>query len=297
MLMRIARSLAGRRRVARCCNVFAAAGLGLILSAATGCMDAGGSVLVQLTEARRLAGELRTQFASAVEAGNRAVMADTDDASAAAAREAQQATADVERDAQALQRLLAALGYSSDEALLAEFNNRFAEYRALENTNLKAQRLLFGPARESVEAFRGALEKAIRLLPAAESPRGEALAYRAIAAVREIQVVEARHIAESEEAEMRSMEAEMAAADDVARRALERLRALVPQATADLAAAAAALDRFKATNTELVALSRRNSNVRSLALSMGRKRTVTGACDESLRALQEALMAHGFATR
>jgi hypothetical protein len=94
---------------------------------------------------------------------------------------------------------------------------------------------------------------------------------------------------------MRSMETEMTAADDVARRALERLRGLVPQAAADLAAAAAALDQFKTTNTELVALSRRNSNVRSLALSLGRKRTLTGACDESLRALQDALMTHGFA--
>jgi hypothetical protein len=43
--------------------------------------------------------------------------------------------------------------------------------------------------------------------------------------------------------------------------------------------AAAALDRFTAINTEIVTLSRRNSNVRSLALSLGRKRTVTALCD------------------
>jgi hypothetical protein len=280
--------------------------LGLMLAAA-GCMDGTGSVLVQLTEARRLAAELRVQFGKAVEAANRAVMADTDEASSAAAREAQQATETIERDAQALQRLVAALGYSTDERLLAEFNKRFTEYRALdatilplavENTNLKAQRLSFGPARDAAEAFRGALEKAIRSLPAAESARGEALAFRAIAAVREIQVVQARHIAESDEAEMRSMEAAMTAADETARQSLERLRGLAPQAAADVAAALAALDQFKATNTELVALSRRNSNVRSLALSMGRKRTVTGACDDSLKALQDALTAHGFsATR
>ena len=114
--------------------------------------------------------------------------------------------------------------------------------------------------------------------------------------MREIQAVQARHIAESDEAAMAAMETEMTAAEDAARRAVDRLRALVPQtAAADLAAATAALDAFKKTNTELVALSRRNSNVRSLALSLGRKRTLTGACDESLRALQDALMAHGFA--
>jgi hypothetical protein len=295
-----------KSRIDRRREVVAAAAIGLLIVTATGCMDAGGSVLVQLTEARRLAAELRMQFASGVEAANRAVMADTDDASATAAHEAQRATEAVEQDAHALQRLLEALGYSNDRRLLDEFSTRFAEYRALdatilplavENTNLKAQRLSFGPARESAEAFRGSLEKALRSLPGAEVSRSEGLVYRAIAAVREIQAIQARHIAESDESEMRSMETEMTAADEAARRALERLRSVAPQAAAEWSAATAALDAFKTTNAELIALSRRNSNVRSLALSMGRKRTLTGACDESLRALQDALAAHGFATR
>ena len=99
-----------------------------MLSVAAGCMDGTGSVLVQLTEARRLAAELRVQFATAVEAANRAVMADTDEASGAAAREAQQATEAIEHDVQALHRLIDALGYTSDGQLLDEFNTRFAEY-------------------------------------------------------------------------------------------------------------------------------------------------------------------------
>jgi hypothetical protein len=58
------------------------------------------------------------------------------------------------------------------------------------------------------------------------------------------------------------------------------------------------LERFKANNTEIVALSRRNSNVRSLALSLGRKRTITAQCDDQLRALEDALAKHEFrATR
>jgi alkylation response protein AidB-like acyl-CoA dehydrogenase len=52
---------------------------------------------------------------------------------------------------------------------------------------------------------------------------------------------------------------------DEASTALEALKALLPSAAGpQLAAAAAALDRFKANNAELVTLSRRNSNVRSL---------------------------------
>ena len=53
-----------------------------------------------------------------------------------------------------------------------------------------------------------------------------------------------------------------------------------------------------AVNDEIVALSRRNSNVRSLALSLGRKRMVTAECEDELRALEEALAKHEFtATR
>jgi hypothetical protein len=65
-----------------------------------------------------------------------------------------------------------------------------------------------------------------------------------------------------------------------------------------MSAATEALDRFEKINAELVTLSRRNSNVRSLALSLGRKRTVTALCDDQLRALEEALAKHAFsATR
>jgi hypothetical protein len=45
-------------------------------------------------------------------------------------------------------------------------------------------------------------------------------------------------------------------------------------------------------------LSRRNSNVRSLAMSLGEKRMLTAACEDSLRALRDALAKRGFtATR
>jgi hypothetical protein len=47
-------------------------------------------------------------------------------------------------------------------------------------------------------------------------------------------------------------------------------------------------------NDEIVALSRRNSNVRSLALSLGRKRVVVAECDDQLTALEQALAKRGF---
>ena len=47
-------------------------------------------------------------------------------------------------------------------------------------------------------------------------------------------------------------------------------------------------------NAQIIALSRRNTNVRSLALSLDQKRKLTGPCEETLHALQAALGRHGY---
>src|SRR3954453_21208392 len=72
----------------------------------------GGSaaVLNQQAEAHRLSADLRVQFARASDASNRAVMADTDEASRGAAHEAGQATQSVQRDTGTLRTVLQDLG-------------------------------------------------------------------------------------------------------------------------------------------------------------------------------------------
>ena len=47
-------------------------------------------------------------------------------------------------------------------------------------------------------------------------------------------------------------------------------------------------------NQQVVQLSRRNTNVRSLALTLGRKRVVAAEAEDQLRSLGEALAAHTF---
>ena len=49
-----------------------------------------------------------------------------------------------------------------------------------------------------------------------------------------------------------------------------------------------------ALNAQIVALSRRNTNVRSLALSMDQKRKLVAPCEETLSALHDALNKHGY---
>jgi len=284
--------------LASCVAIVAAA-------AAAACGDGSKLVLNQQAEAHRLAAHLHVQFSRAADASNRAVMADTDEASSAAAREAEQATKAVEHDTDTLRRILDELGDRDEARELDTFKARFAQYRALdadilplavENTNIKAQRLSFGPAQEAVDAFRKSIEAAGRLAAPKNSAPVEALVAKAVASVLEVQVIQARHIAESDEAAMTRMESTMKASEAAARKDLETLTgALPPAAHPQLADAASALDRLVTTNAEIVALSRRNSNVRSLALSLGKKRTVTAECDESLQALEDALARHHFA--
>jgi hypothetical protein len=278
------------------------------LSAAVGCISSPTTTLEQLMEARRLAADLTLRFTKAADAANRAVMGNTDEVSVAFARDAEQATQAVQNDADALRPILLSLGYSNETALLEEFARRFAEYRtldgsilelAVENTNLKAQRLSFGPAQEAADAFQAALGAVAPVDAEEDTWRTRALVATAVAAVREIQALQAPHIAEPDEAPMTRLEKRMDTSQGTARSALETLATVVrPESRPQLAAATAALDRFAGLNAEIIALSRRNTNVRSLALSLGQKRTLTAACEESLGALQEALAKRGFtATR
>jgi hypothetical protein len=279
----------------------------LVAIAMAACVNGSKPVLTQQAEAHRLASHLRVEFTRAADASNRAVMADTDEASTKAAHEAQQATESVRRDSDGLHRVLDELGDRTEAGQLDAFKARFDEYEkldqtilplAVENTNIKAQRLSFGPGQEAVNAFRQAIEAAAGG-SAASNPAAAAMASRVTAALLEVQVLEARHIAESDEGAMTRMEASMATAFKTASEGLDALKKLrLPIEAAQLAAAAAALERFSAVNAEIVTLSRRNSNVRSLALSLGRKRAVTAQCEDILQQLEDTLAQHHFsATR
>ena len=112
----------------------------------------------------------------------------------------------------------------------------------------------------------------------------------ALAALREIQALQAPHIAEADDAAMTRLEQSMKAAESAARSALGELSKLTSAETAsEVTKASAALDRFMASNAEIVRLSRANSNVQSLTLSLGQTRRLLAACDESLQSLELAL--------
>jgi len=269
-----------------------------VLGLTPGCQGRG-DFFAQLAESNRLAADLRVQFTQAADASNRAVMADTDAASLAFAHDAEKALRTVDAGVTALGLLLHSLTLVHEIQALEDFGKNLAKYReidrtilalAVENTNLKAQQVAFGPALEAADAFRDALATIAPRVPPKARCGAEGAIAKAVLAVREIQVLYGPHIAESSDATMTKMEQKMAALDTSARAAVESLAGLIPKdARPTLTTALSALERFKDLSHQIVALSRRNSNVRSLELSLQTKPALTAACDQNLRALQDLL--------
>ncbi len=266
---------------------------------AAACGDAQ-PVLRELMEARRLTSELRAAFLQASEASNRAVLADTDDVSAAAAKDAAEARAVVTERLASVETVVTALGYSAESDMLGRLETRFAEYEkldneilalAVENTNLKAQRLTFGAVREMADGISAEL---LQASGAARSAGVDAQVQAIRADVYELLFLEARHNAEADEAAMTQMEQRATAVAADARQRLAQLaRGTTGPAAPALRAAASFFERLMSTHDEVIALSRRNTNVRSLALTFGRARVVAAECADALRRLQDSLATHG----
>src|SRR5262245_40910909 len=97
----------------------------LALLLAAGCHRGIGVALTHQIEAQRLAADMRVQLHRSAEAVQRAIMADTDEASADFAREAQEATAALEADRRALEPILGEIGSEQEIELARDFTDAF----------------------------------------------------------------------------------------------------------------------------------------------------------------------------
>lgn len=245
-----------------------------------------------------LVGRMQVALASAAEAEKSAVMAPTDQESQAFADRSRAATAELERARVELARLLQEGGTEGERALLARFSGDFSALRALDeevlrlavrNTNLKAHALAFGPAAQALTELDEALERLVaRRAGSPQAARLERQADAARLGALRVQALLAPHIAEERDEEMTRLEGVMAGQVGRVRRALEGLAALA--GAAEVAPASAAFARYLELEGQVLALSRENTNVRSLALSLGRKRAAQAVCQDALAALQQAIL-------
>jgi len=245
---------------------------------------------------------MRLSIALASEAEKSAVMAITDEDSQIYADKARTATAAVEQERRELEQLQQSGGTRDEVAFLTQFSGAFTEFQridkgllelAVENTNLKAFSLAFGPAAEVLNEMDAALARIAAESgnsPLADDIKSIRLADGArIAALRLLSLLPP-HIAEESDQKMNEMEALMAKEDQAVRQNLERLAAL-PRlgGNPDLSTAKVRYTRFTELRTQILKLSRENTNVRSLTISLSEKRKIMTVCLDALAALEQAI--------
>lgn len=248
-----------------------------------------------------LVSRMQVALASSSEAERSAVVAATDEDSQAFAAQALAAVAEVERARAELVKFLTRGDLERERALLAQFSEEFARLKRLDeeilglagkNTNVKAYALAYGPAADVLGEMDSALSRLAE--KRAMSPDAQAvlrLAPRARIAVLHIQVLLPPHIAEESYEKMDRLEAAMTAEERQASQDLERLAAHPSlSADSDLALARARFGSFLELKSRILALSRENTNVASLALSLNKQRKAMALCVEALNALQQAIL-------
>ena len=249
-----------------------------------------------------LVDRIRLAVALASEAEKSSVMAITDEDSRTFANQARTATAAVEQELRELETLLPLAGTRNEADLLTQFSRAFVEFQrvdkdlldlAVKNTNLKAYSLAFGPAATTLAEMDAALSRLAAAPANAPSATGFEVLQLAdgarLAALRLLTLLPP-HIAEESDQKMDEMEAAMAKEDQAVRQNLAGLAAIPTLRTnSDLPTATAGYTRFSELKAQIVKLSRENTNVRSLTISLNQKRKVMLVCQDALANLERAI--------
>ncbi|EKO39569.1 MAG: hypothetical protein B193_1726 [Solidesulfovibrio magneticus str. Maddingley MBC34] len=255
-----------------------------------------------LLEKQRLAAQLQQSLLTTSDGANKSLLAPDEEA---ASRQAAAAKAAFEAGAAQLQSLSALIEKGKNpkeiEAIkpvvadFAELGSAYAALHALvaRNTNVRAARLSRYEAAQAVDRLRQALAP---VLAAPDCPAAAA-ALRAIAAAQAILILHPLHIDERSAAGMDALEAAMNQDDREARAALIALADLAATSAlsgpsgddgAEAQAAKAAQDAYEAfwtVHAAIIGLSRENSNIEAIALTMGRKQLLQAKILTDLAAL------------
>ncbi len=247
-----------------------------------------------------LVGRMQLDLVSASEAEKSAVLAITDQESQTFADRARASTADVERERLELEGLLSKDGTQAEKDLLAEFSQRFTRLEgvddqllglAVQNTNLKAYALTYGPSMTALDEMSAALSRLVAA--SADGPDAKkvtSLASGAEIGALRIQALLPSHIAEASDQRMDELEARMTQEDAQVRSDLDGLHALPKlRGNADLELAASRYARFREIESRVLELSRQNTNVRSLSISLNQKRKAMLDCHDVLSELEDAI--------
>ncbi len=258
----------------------------------------------------KLVSEMRVNVNASVEAEKSAVLADTDEASRTFAAQAEKASDTVEADRQKLGTLIEAEKTGPEMDMFRQFSICWEKFQQVDkellplseqNTNIKAYNLSHGAGDTALDHLDAALKQITAPLsaPGIKACDIQGAAYRIMIAALRIQVLQSPHIAESSFVRMDEIEAKIHTCDQHIRDDLKKLSDMTgASGTASIKSVEDAYTHFWQINTEILKLSRQNSNIRSMTLSLGQKRKVTAECQDVLSALEELLQNRSFkATR
>ena len=248
-----------------------------------------------------LVSRMRLAMVSASEAEKSAVLSITDQDSQTFAGQARTAEAEAEQARLELGKLLKTGGTQGEKELFNQFSELFAEFQridnslldlAVKNTNIKAYSLAFGPATAALNEMNAALSRLIASNSGSpEEKQVMLLAYGIEISGLRLQTLIPPHIAEESDQKMDELEALMSKEDKQIRKNLDELIAFPKlKQNANLARAVSNYARFSKIKTQILALSRENTNIKSLSISLNQKRKMMLLCQDTLNELQQAIL-------
>jgi hypothetical protein len=251
-------------------------------------------------EKKRILSQLRIDLLKSVEMEKNAVMALSDQESIDFANQSRAASATVGQNLNTLRSLVAAVSSQDEQKLMNEFTTCWAEFGkldqqilelAVENTNLKAAALSRGKGAVTMGKFEQALENLLQLSSGTQDEsRIAGPVSRALIAGLKMYNLHSTHIAEAIDEKMDQIEAQMKAEENKVADSFAALSGIVgPESLEAVAQAKTAFAEFMAVTAEVMQLSRKNSNVKSMELSFGKKRRIAAQCDAVLAAFQETV--------
>jgi hypothetical protein len=261
--------------------------------------------LGNITQTNQVLSEMKVNLLQSAAAEKNAILADTDEASKAFADQSLQAAAAVNEARLKLRQLARESGISEEIRQVDEFDSCWTELQkidhvllglAVQNTNIKAARLSYTKANQAMERFEKALGKLMEVsLSDPEKIRIVQLACQALFAGHRVLGLQLPHILASSDEKMDEIEADMRRAAEQVNGSLGALDDLVNEKSkAPLAEAEKAFREFEEVNAEVIELSRQNTNIKSIELSVGKKRMATAQCEQILGALQETVRSRTF---
>jgi hypothetical protein len=259
-----------------------------------------GTILSNTGKVVEIVSRMRINLIKSTDLEKGAVMAITDEESQDLAEQSRRSADAVEHDYHELKGLIDAAKIDKEMKLLKEFNDSWNSVKAIdkellslavENTNIKAADLSYTAAAQAIANFERLLFELIDI-PKSDGERIKMAksAYQATTAAMTIYNLEAPHIKEAQDEKMDELENLMSINEKKVHDALLNVSRLADQQGKIIFNdALSAFSKFMEIHKEVIKLSRMNTNIKSLQLSLGRKRKVADQCEEILNSLQDAV--------